>query len=86
MKLKKPGSNTSKVEILNISMNGVWLYVRGREHFLHYDDFPWFKNAKISNIHQVTLDHNRHLRWKNLDVDLDLDSLENLDQYPLKYK
>ena len=80
------GTSTSKVEVLNISQNGIWLYVRGREYFLSYQDYPWFKEVRLSQIHRVQLFHGRHLRWDDLDVDLDLDSLEHLDRYPLKYQ
>ena len=86
MKLRKPGADTSKVEIVHISPNGVWLFAKGREHFLAYDEFPWFKKATVAEIHHVQLLHGRHLRWKDLDVDLDFESLGQLEQYPLMYK
>ncbi|MBI4430289.1 MAG: DUF2442 domain-containing protein [Candidatus Omnitrophica bacterium] len=85
MKSKKRGESTSGVEISNISKNGVWLYVNGKEYFLTYRDFPWFKNARVAEIHDVKLLHKHHLYWKTLDVDLELGSLEHLEQYPLKY-
>ncbi len=42
-----------------------------------------FKKATVSEIHNVKLLHDKHLFWKDLDVDLELKSLQNLDQYPL---
>ena len=86
MKLRRPGKNTLEVEILNISLDGVWLYAKGSEYFLSYKDFPWFKNATVAEIHNVRLLHSQHLCWEDLDVDLELDSLKDLDRYPLKYK
>ncbi len=86
MKLLKRGRNTSKVEILNISILGVWLYVKGKEYFIPYSDYPWFKDAKVVEIQNVRLIHQSHLSWPDLDVDLELDSLEHPEQYPLKYK
>ena len=80
------GISTSNVEVLNVSSHGLWLYVRGKEYFLSYEDFPWFKDARLSEIRDVHLIHGRHLRWEALDVDLALDSLEHLDRYPLKYR
>ncbi len=82
---RKPGKSTSKVEVLNVSRNGLWLCVKPKEYFLSYKDFPWFKDAKISQIYNVTLHHGHHLRWKDMDVDLELQSLERPDLYPLKY-
>jgi len=79
-------AGTSAVEVLSISANGVWLYANGREYFLPYAEFPWFKEARLSAIHRVRLLHGHHLRWEDLDVDLDLDALEHLERYPLKYR
>ena len=86
MRLLEPGRRTSKVEILNVSPHGVWLHVKGKEYFLPYAEFPWFKGARLREIEQVKLIHGRHLHWEELDVDLALDSLGHLDRYPLKYK
>ncbi len=85
MKSQSAGTSTSAVEILNVSRHGVWLYVKGKEYFLSYKDFPWFEEARLSQICRVSLLHGHHLHWTDLDVDLDLDSLENADRYPLKY-
>ena len=86
MKLAERGTSTSKVEILNVSPYGVWLFVRGREYFLPYQEFPWFKDARLSEIENVKLLHGHNLRWEDLDVDLALESLGRLDRYPLKYR
>ena len=86
MRLVERGTSTSKVEVLNISSHGVWLYVRRKEYFLPYEDFTWFKDARLSEIYDVQLLHGHLLRWDALDVDLDLDSLEHPDRYPLKYR
>ena len=49
------------------------------------EEFPWFKNAPAISIFNVKLLHIKHLHWPDLDVDLDLDSLANLESYPLIY-
>jgi len=76
----------TSVEILNVSARGIWLLVKGKEYFLSYKDFPWFKNARLSEIENVRLVHGHHLCWEDLDVDLALESLEHPNQYPLKYR
>jgi len=86
MRLATLGKNISEIEVSNISDHGFWLYVKGKEYFLPYDQYPWFKNARISEIFDVQLLHQSHLYWKNLDVDLEISSLENPDRYPLIYK
>src|SRR3989338_4459376 len=83
MKSQKHGTSTS-VEVLNISVNGIWVYAKGKEYFLSYEDFPWFKDAKISDIQKVKMIHGRHLYWERLDVDLDVESMESPDHFPLK--
>jgi hypothetical protein len=72
-----------------LERSGCWLYdyrVRNREYFLPYDEFPWFKEARIGQVVDVKLVHSSHLYWAELDVDLDVDSLENLESYPLVYQ
>lgn len=77
------GEITFAIEVTNISMHGIWLLVGEKEYFLAYEKFPWFKDAKVSDIVDVTLLHGYHLCWPKLDVDLELAALENPDQFPL---
>jgi len=86
VKSQKLGRNTSDPEVLGVSKNGVWIFVAGKEHFLPFTAYPWFRDAKISQIYNVILVHPRHLRWPDLDVDLHVESLENPAHYPLVYK
>ncbi len=74
------------VKVTNISINGIWLLAKNREYFLPYNDFPWFKDAKVSAIFNVKLLHSHHLYWPQLDVDIELASLESIENYPLVYK
>ena len=86
MKLLKNGKNISKPEITNISEHGFWIYIRAKEYFLSFKEYPWFKDAKISSITDVELMHGHHLYWPKLDVDLTTEILENPEKYPLTYK
>lgn len=83
MKSSTLGTNTLVVEVTHISVHGVWLMVRGHEYFLSYDDFPWFKDAKLGDILDVKLLHATHLYWPKLDVDLSLKSIQDPGSYPL---
>ena len=86
MKSKNNGKNTSKkIEVQNISAFGIWLFVKDKEYFLSFKLFPWFKNAKVSDVQNVKLNNGHHLYWPSLDIDLELESLENPDKYPLLY-
>jgi hypothetical protein len=83
MRSEHIGTGTSGVEILNVSPHGFWLMVRGREYFLPFEDFPWFRTATLDQLFEVELLHEAHLCWPGLDVDLDLDRIEHPDKYPL---
>ena len=86
MKLKNHGKSTLSAEVSQISPHGIWLLVSGTEYFLPYADFPWFEKAAVAQIHNVQLIRGFHLRWPDLDVDLDLASLHHLASYPLVYR
>ena len=86
MKLKNHGKNTLDIEVVQISIHGIWLLVQGIEYFLPYEHFPWFKNATISKIQNVCLLGKKHLYWPALDVDLELESLADVEKYPLIYR
>ena len=85
MRSQVAGRKISDVEVLNISRHGLWLFLNGKEFFLPFKDYPWFKRASVEAILNVELLHERHLYWPDLDVDLEIDSLENPDRYPLVY-
>ena|ERR1035437_1181072 len=80
------GSVAEKVEVQNISKFGVWLYVAGKEFFLPCERHPWFKDATVAEISNIEFLSGHHLHWPDLDVDLDLDSLEHPEKYPLTAK
>ena len=86
MKLKVHGKNILNAEVTQISPHGIWLLANGTEYFLPYEDFPWFKKGSVEQILNVRLLHGFHLRWPDLDVDLELNSLEHGEKYPLIYR
>lgn len=81
-----PGVRSSVVEVTNISTFGLWLYVRGREYFLPYENFPWFREKTVGAIVNVVEVHEGHFFWPELDIDLNIDMLENPEKYPLTAK
>jgi hypothetical protein len=85
MKSSKNGENIS-VSVENITPFGIWLFAKGREYFLSYKDYPYFRNQTLKSIQTVQLLHGYHLYWPELDVDLEIDNLENPEKYPLKSK
>ena len=83
MKSLKNGRDIS-VSVENITSFGLWMLVKGKEYFLTYQDYPYFKDQTIKSIQNVKLLHGFHLHWPDLDVDLEIDNLENPEKYPLK--
>jgi hypothetical protein len=85
MKSSKNGESIL-VSVENITPFGIWLFVRGREYFLSYKNYPYFRDQTLKSIQTVHLLHDCHLYWPELDVDLEIDNLENPQKYPLKWK
>jgi hypothetical protein len=86
MKSKKNGAATSAAEIQGVTKLGLWLLVKGKEYFLGFKDYPWFRRASLADLFAVKLLHGHHLRWDKLDIDLELRSLDHPDRYPLRSK
>ena len=80
------GSNTSAVEVTNISAHGVWLLAGEKELFMSYDDFPWFKDVPIGKVLNVEEPTPGHFYWPELDVDVGIETIEHPDRFPLKAK
>ena len=57
--------------------------VAAKEYFLDYAEFPWFRDATLSQLFNVELHHGEHLYWPELDVDLDLARITHPEKYPL---
>lgn len=84
--LKTNGTITSaknNVEVTFISKNGLILLVGDKEYYLSYGNFPWFKNATVSDVFDVQMLGKNRIRWEALDVDLNLSIISNPDNYPL---
>ncbi len=77
------GTSTSAVEVTNVSKHGFWLLLDGKERFVPFDEFPWFRNATIGAIIHVELAAPGHLRWPALDVDLAVESIDQPKSFPL---
>jgi len=83
MKSAKPGKNISDVEVTNVSSHGFWLLLGGRELFVSFEQFLWFKNVPIGKLLNVELPQPHHLYWPDLDIDLAVESLEHPERFPL---
>ncbi len=74
------------VSVENITPFGIWLFIKGNEYFLNYQDYPYFKDHTLSSIQNVQFLHESHLYWPELDIDLEIDNLDNPGKYTLRDK
>jgi Protein of unknown function (DUF2442) len=77
------GELTSGPEVVNLSAHGFWLNIAGEELFLSFSAFPWFRNATVAQIADVTNPSADHLYWQELDIDLSIQSIRNPTAFPL---
>ena len=84
MKSETLGINISGTEVTNVSSHGVWLLSNGKELFLPYKEFPWFKDSSIDQVLNVEEISPGHFYWPNLDIDLSIETIEHPERFPLK--
>ena len=81
-----PGASTLTVEVTHVSRHGFWLMLDGEELLLPFADFPWFRQATIEQLSDVSWPSPDHLYWPQLDVDLSLASIRDPGAFPLVAK
>ncbi len=84
MKSSLPGTTTISVE--NISPFAIWVSDGNREYAIPFSEFPCLKKASIEDLMNPVVYHGFHLCWEKLDIDIDLNSLDNLDKLPLYFE
>jgi hypothetical protein len=80
------GTSTSAVEVTNVSAHGLWLLAGTEELFLSFEDFPWFRDASIGKVANVTEPSPGHYYWPDLDIDLGLETIRHPERFPLTAK
>lgn len=78
-----PGTSTLAVEISHVSQHGLWVLLDAEELFLPFEQFPWFRDATIAQICSVERPTDDHLYWKQLDIDLSVQSIRKPAAFPL---
>ena len=71
-----PGTVTS-AEITNVSAHGFWLLLPSGEYFVPFAEFPWFREAPIGKLLNVTMHASHPLYWPDLDIDLAVESIRS---------
>ncbi|MFM8269531.1 MAG: DUF2442 domain-containing protein [Pseudomonadota bacterium] len=76
-----------EVEVQNVSIEGIFVFVLGSEYFLSFDEYPWFRDASVGQICRVELiAEGTGIRWPDLDAELEIESLKSPEKYPLKFR
>jgi len=83
MKSAKRGTGTSGIELARVSQHGLSLLVDGRERYLPFTAFPWFRNTTVAQLSHIERPAPNHLHWPDLDIDLSLESIDYPGDFPL---
>ncbi len=81
-KISNKNTENTSIKVVSIHAEGIYLSVAGKDYFISYNRVPWFRNATVNEIMNVTLMGRMGIRWEDLDVDLEIDSLEHPEKYP----
>jgi hypothetical protein len=86
MKSFRNGTGTLTSSVTNIANSGFWVIVQEKEYFISFKHFPAFKKATIDKIFNIQILSPTQLHWPELDIDIEIDSLEKPHFFPLTYK
>ena len=82
----KSNTSSTSVSVLMINAQGIMLSVLGNDYFLSYNRIPWMQDAPIRSVLNVQMSGSRAIEWPDLDVDLEIESLNHPERYPLIMK
>lgn len=86
MRSNSLGTGISPAEVTHVSSHGIWLLAGGRELFMPYEKFPWFRDVPVGKILNVEELAPGHYYWPDLDVDLTDDIILHPERFPLQAK
>lgn len=84
--VSKNNSANTLASVLMINAQGIMLSVLGRDYFLSYNRIPWMQDAPLRSILNVQMSGPDSIEWPELDVDLEIESLQHPERYPLVIK
>ena len=89
----KNNSASTSASVLMINAQGIMLSVLGHDYFLSYNRIPWMQDAPmwmqdapIRSVLNVQMSGPEAIEWPDLDVDLEIESLQHPERYPLVIK
>jgi len=79
-------SASTSASVLMINAQGIMLSVLDHDYFLSYNRIPWMQDAPIRSVLNVQMSGPEAIEWPDLDVDLEIESLQHPERYPLVIK
>jgi hypothetical protein len=79
-------SGTTTIRVENITPFAMWIYDGKKEYAIPFSEFPCLKKASLDDLMSPVLYHEFHLCWEKLDIDIDLRSLDHLEDFPLYFE
>ena len=79
-------SASTLASVLMINAQGIMLSVLGRDYFLSYNRIPWMQDAPIRSVLNVQMSGPDAIEWPDLNVDLEIESLQHPERFPLVIK
>ena len=77
------GKSTLRAEVTHISDSELRVSLDGEVLSLPFDLFPWFRGAKESEVRKIERPALDQLRWPDLDVELEVESIRHPERFPL---
>ncbi len=74
------------IEINSISELGIKVSIHGKNIFMSYEDFPWFKNQSVQAITHIEKFGENSFHWPELNVDLTDEMIEFPEKFRLRAK
>ncbi|HKL21498.1 MAG TPA: DUF2442 domain-containing protein [Tichowtungia sp.] len=78
-------SGNEFISVENITPFAVWVFDGKKEYAIPFSEFPCLGKVPVEELMHPTLTHGFHLRWENLDIDIDLNSLDHLEDFPIYF-
>ena len=79
-------SGTATISVENITPFAIWVFDGKKEYAIPFSEFPCLGKASVEQLIHPTLSLEFHLRWEELDIDIDLRSLDHLEDFPLYFE
>lgn len=86
MNSSNSGISTLDCRVTDINGLGLFVLVQGKEYFIPFREYPRLLHSKVSELTNVIFLPPYQLRWEDLDVDIEIQALEQPENFPLIFR